>query len=63
MILGREACNGAWESLSWKPKMKRLEFLEGGGGDLDEEEDWQTGGAFWVVSLVFFFLVVLLATA
>jgi len=36
MILGREACNGAWESLSWKPRMKRLEFLEGGSGDLME---------------------------
>jgi hypothetical protein len=21
MILGREACDGAWESLSWKPRM------------------------------------------
>jgi hypothetical protein len=40
-----------------------LEFLEGGSGDLDEEEDWQTERAFWVVSLVFFSLVVLLAAA
>jgi hypothetical protein len=40
--------------------MKRLEFLEGRCGDLDEEEDWHTGTTFWVVSLVFFSLVVLL---
>ncbi len=48
------------KSLSGKPRMKRLEFLEGRCGNLDEEEDWQTGTAFWVVSLVFFSLVVLL---
>ncbi len=48
------------KSLSRKPRMKRLEFLEGRCGNLDEEEDWQTGTAFWVVSLVFFSLVVLL---
>jgi hypothetical protein len=63
MILGREACNGAWESLSWKPRRKQLEFLKGGGGNLDEEEDWQTGTAFWVVSLVVFSLVVRLGVA
>jgi hypothetical protein len=28
-----------------------------------DEEDWQTERAFWVVSLVFFSLVVLLAAA
>jgi len=31
---GHGTCNGAWESLSGKPRMKWLELLDGGGGDL-----------------------------
>ncbi len=41
------------KSLSGKPRMKRLEFLEGRRWRFDEE-DRKTVGAFWVFSAPFF---------